>query len=185
MKILTARYLEDINYKKRGLVFAKILFGLLWMTLASQICVPLPFHIPITLGPQAAIFLGMILGPRYGTLSLMSYIALGAMGAPVFAGWRPFLSGPTVGYLIGYIPAAWCMGWAMQRMPLPTAFKAFCAALFSHIPLYACGLMWLVPFVGWDNVLSVGLFPFLPGLFIKTAALTGSVHKIKQVYAVK
>ena len=159
---------------------AKVAFGLIWMTLTSQIAVFLPFtSVPITLGPTAAVFLGMMLGPRYAAASLVTYVAMGLMGLPVFAGWSAFLS-PRTGYLIGYIPAAFCMGWLVERISHLNAWKIFAAALFSHMPLYICGVIWLTPYVGVKNVLMMGVVPFLPGLVLKTAVLSSAAAWIKK-----
>lgn len=150
----------------------RIALGIAWMTLASQVAVFLPFSpVPITLGPNAAVFLGLMLGPRQAALALSLWAAMGLMGAPVFAGWQAFVSVKT-GYILGYIPAAACMGWLMEQMERKTMGAIFSAALLSHIPIYILGLLWLAPYVGSSHVLAVGLVPFLPGLIIKTGILS-------------
>lgn len=150
----------------------KVAFGIVWMTIASQICFFLPFSpVPITLGPNAAVFLGLMLGPRYAAASLGLWAAMGLMGAPVFAGWQAFMSVKT-GYVLGYIPSAYCMGYLMERIQSKSAAMIFLVALIAHVPLYAMGLLWLSAYVGFGNVLALGLIPFLPGLVIKTGILS-------------
>jgi len=150
----------------------KVAFGILWMTLASQICFFLPFSpVPITLGPQAAIFLGLMLGPRYAAASLSLWAVMGLMGAPLFAGFQAFVS-PKTGYILGYIPSALCMGYLIERIRKKSAGMIFTAALISHVPLYVMGLLWLSTYVGFGKVLAMGLIPFMPGLVVKTGILS-------------
>lgn len=156
----------------------KVAFGIAWMTLASQICFFLPFSpVPITLGPNAAVFLGLMLGPRYAVASLSLWAGMGLMGAPVFAGWQAFIS-PKTGYILGYIPSAFCMGYLMEQVQRKSAGVIFTAALVAHIPLYVTGLFWLSSYVGVDKVLSLGLIPFLPGLVIKMGILSGVASRL-------
>lgn len=160
------------------LTLLKVTFGIIWMTLASQICFFLPFSpVPITLGPNAAVFLGLMLGPRYAAASLTLWAAMGLMGAPLFAGWQAFIS-PKTGYILGYIPSAYCMGYLMQRIQKKSAGMIFAAALVAHVPLYAMGLLWLSSYVCFGQVLALGLIPFLPGLIIKTGILSGVASRL-------
>ena len=80
----------------------------------SQIQVPLPFTpVPITLSLLAVFVCGTVLGPKYGAISMLLYILLGAIGVPVFAGFTGgfgILTGPTGGYIIGYLLSAVVLG---------------------------------------------------------------------------
>jgi len=82
--------------------------------ICSYISIPLGFTpVPVTLGTLAVFLAGGILGKKYGTLSITVYVILGAVGVPVFAGFRGgigVLAGPTGGYIIGYIAAAFIVG---------------------------------------------------------------------------
>lgn len=90
--------------------FVLILGSSLLMGLFAKIQIPLSFTpVPIALQDTIAIFLGILLGPRRGTLAVLAFLAQGALGFPVFAGGvggiMKFI-GPTGGYLIGYPLAA-------------------------------------------------------------------------------
>ncbi len=80
----------------------------------AMISIPLPFTpVPINMATLAIFMAGGLLGWKYGSLSQIVYVLLGAMGAPIFSGFRGGLGhlvGPTGGYLLGYIVAAFLVG---------------------------------------------------------------------------
>ena len=86
----------------------------------AWISIPLPFTtVPITLATMGASLAGALLGPWYGSLSMIIYLLLGAVGAPVFhnmTGGLGILTGPTGGYLIGYITSALLCGLLINTM---------------------------------------------------------------------
>jgi biotin transport system substrate-specific component len=92
-----------------------VLLGVAVVALAAQVAIPLPgTPVPMTLQPLAVLIVGGLLGPRLGVASLLSYLALGAVGLPIFT---PFgapgvarLFGPTGGYLLAYPIAAYAVG---------------------------------------------------------------------------
>jgi hypothetical protein len=93
------------------------------LTASAWISVPF-FPVPITMQTLAVLLIGGLLGPRLGVAAVTSYIGIGLAGAPVFhnalAG-PALLAGPTGGYLIGFIPAAFFMGLASRRGWTPAA----------------------------------------------------------------
>ncbi len=82
--------------------------------ICSWISIPLGFTpVPVNLGTLAVFLTAGLLGPKYGTISIAVYALAGAVGVPVFAGFRGglgVLAGPTGGYIIGYIVAAFIIG---------------------------------------------------------------------------
>lgn len=88
------------------------------LAVASWISVPLPFTpVPVNLATLAVTLAGALLGCKYGTLSVLVYILLGAVGVPVFAGFTGglgHLAGPTGGYIIGYLSSAFICGIIMD-----------------------------------------------------------------------
>ena len=92
------------------------------ITAASQISMPIPgTPVPFTLQPMIVVLAGLMLGPSLGTLSMLTYLAIGAAGVPVFVpGGLPGIArffGPTGGYLIAYPAAAAMTGLLAQRFP--------------------------------------------------------------------
>jgi len=101
---------------------------------------------------------------------MLTYLLEGAAGLPVFAGGTAgpaVLVGPTGGYLAGFVLAARGVGWLAEHAldrKVPTALLIF---LGGEALIFACGLAVLARFVGLPTVLTVGLWPFLPGDALK------------------
>lgn len=108
---------------------------------------------------------------------MLAYLAQGAMGLAVFAsGTAGFasLAGPKGGHLIGFIIAAFVVGWLGERSGDRRFTTTAISMLIGDAVIYALGLLWLAAFVRWEAVLKVGLFPFIPGDLVKVilAAVT-------------
>jgi biotin transporter BioY len=99
-----------------GFRIAALVGGAVLVAAAAQISVPLPgTPVPMTLQPMAVLLVGGLLGARFGALSMILYLAMGAVGLPVFTPTVPLfgiarLLGPTGGYLLAYPVAAWVVG---------------------------------------------------------------------------
>lgn len=144
-----------------------VVAGSLLVALLAQFAVPLPFSpVPVTGQTLAVLMVGMLLGSRRGGLALLTYLAEGAMGLPVLAGGAAGLArltGPTGGYLIGFVAAAFLVGWLAERGWDRRPETTLLAMLLGNAVIYVCGLPWLAHFVGVERVLSLGLLPFLAG----------------------
>jgi biotin transporter BioY len=132
--------------------------------------------VPVTGQTLAALLVGALLGSRRGSLALLAYLAMGLVGIPVFAGGGVGLArlvGPTGGYLVGLLAAAYAVGLLAERgwdrRPVTTAL----AMLAGNAVVYAFGLAWLAQFVGGEQVLAAGLLPFIPGDLFKIALAAG------------
>jgi len=137
----------------------------------AQVRIPLPFTpVPITGQTLGVLLAGALLGSRYGTTVVFVYVVQGLVGLPVFAGWKGGIAellGPTSGYILGFIPAAFLVGWLLERGWHKKLSMTFAAFLIGNATIYAFGLPWLAFFVGWQQVLQMGLLPFLPGDLLK------------------
>lgn len=138
----------------------------------AQITIPLP-HVPIT-GQTLAIGLAAtILGSRYGTLSVLLYLIIGSAGVPVFAEFSGGISkliGPTGGFLVGFIPATFIIGFYMEKFGF--SFKnAMIANTIGMIITLAFGTTWLKISADytWVQALAFGFTPFLFVGLIKAA----------------
>ena len=138
----------------------------------AQITIPLPL-VPIT-GQTLAIGLAAtILGSRYGTLAVILYLIIGSAGVPVFAefsGGVSKLIGPTGGYLVGFLPAAFLIGWFMEK----TAFNFKNAVIANSIGMLITlgfGTIWLkiATELSWLAAFAGGFTPFIIVGFIKAA----------------
>ncbi|MCX2728035.1 biotin transporter BioY [Thermomicrobium sp. 4228-Ro] len=161
---------------------ALVVAGSVLTALAAHVSIPLPFTpVPITGQTFAVLLVGAALGSRRGAASMALYLAEGLAGLPVFAGGKAGLAvllGPTGGYLIGFIAAAFVTGWLAERgwdrRPLTTAL----AMVLGNLVIYLFGVSWLAVFVGISKAPLLGMIPFLPGDLLKillaTAALPGA-----------
>jgi biotin transporter BioY len=126
--------------------------------------------VPITGQTFAVLLIGAVLGSRRGALSILLYLGWGAMGLPVFSGGGggiATLAGPTGGYLAGFVPAAFLVGWLCERGWDRSLWTAGLAMVLGNIVIYFFGLLWLAGFVGWDQVVALGLAPFILGDVLK------------------
>jgi biotin transport system substrate-specific component len=144
-----------------------ILAGSVAVGVAAQFEVKLPFTpVPITGQTFAVLLVGALLGARRGALALLTYLGEGALGLPVFAGGAAgaaHLLGPTGGYLLGFVPAAFVTGALAERGWDRRVGTTWAAMVLGSAMIFACGVPWLAQFVGWERALPAGLVPFLPG----------------------
>lgn len=152
-----------------------VVAGSLLLIVSAKIQVPF-YPVPMTMQTLVVIGLGLALGPVRGAAAVALYLTQGALGLPVFAGTPEkgiglaYMMGPTGGYLAGYLPAAALAGWLAERGWDRNVFTAMLAALLAGAVIYVPGLLWLGSVVGWDKpVLAFGLYPFIPGDFMKAA----------------
>jgi biotin transport system substrate-specific component len=131
--------------------------------------VTIPFFgpVPFTLQPLVVLLSGMILGPRLGPLSVVVYLALGLI-APVYAGGQTgigVLFGPTGGYLVGFVVAAWLTGKLSHAGTGGSLLRYFGAGLAGLVPVYALGAAWLGLHLEIANLwalLVAGVLQFAP-----------------------
>ena len=143
--------------------------------LAAQVRIPLPFTpVPITGQTFAVLLTGAALGWRLGSAGQLLYVAVGALGAPVFtdnSGGIEVLTGATGGYLIGFIVAAGLVGRLAERRQDRTFATMFTAFIVGSVVIYAIGVVGLISSTGWPLVEAVekGVVPFLLGDMVKAA----------------
>ena len=171
--------LIDLSATRRKLL--AVFAGAGFVALLAQVALPLPFTpVPVTLQTLGVLLVGAALGSRLGAEALGLYLAAGVAGLPVFAGGGAglaWLLGPTGGYLLGFVAAAWLVGALVERSgsgrrPLPT----FLAMLAASAAIYAFGLAGLA---GWTllvgkpvslpGLLALGFYPFALGDLLKAA----------------
>jgi biotin transport system substrate-specific component len=141
------------------------------LALASQVAIPLPFTpVPITLQPLVVVLAGLMLGPVAGAVSMVTYLAAGAAGLPVFApvgamGIARFF-GPTGGYLIAYPAAAFVAGTLGRRAP--TLLGRWLAATAGTIVILVGGVAQLaIVTQSFGRAVAIGLTPFALLDFVK------------------
>ena len=156
------------------------------------IAIPLPFSpVPVALQNLFALLAGLCLGPFQGSLSVALYLTAGALGAPVFAGASGGIArllGPTGGYLLGYLFAAFAGGLVAGRprtdkqTPL---WRIILAAALGLLVVYIPGMFRLKQLMGfgWTQALAGGVLPFLPGDVAKVAAAALIAPRLRRLIA--
>lgn len=155
----------------------------------SQLVIPIG-PVPISMSTLAVFLAGGLLGARDGTISQLIYLLIGAVGVPVFSGFSGGLgklTGPTGGYIIGYIFMALVIGLLVPHCgnKLRYLIPVFSLGL---LVCYAFGTMWYIVLThtGIGSALMTCVLPFLPGDAVKivlSAVLTVKLHKsIRKIY---
>ena len=142
----------------------------------AQISLPVPgTPVPMTLQTAAVLLAGAGLGWRAGALSQLLYVAAGVAGAPIYAdgvgGWAA-ATGPTAGYLVGFVLAAALVGRLAERGQDRSVLTSVPAMLAGSAVIYACGVTWLARSLGLSSqdAIAAGLAPFVVGDVVKLVA---------------
>ncbi|MFW6214646.1 MAG: biotin transporter BioY [Alkalispirochaetaceae bacterium] len=177
------RITRDSLSQQRDLIAGSVraaLFAAL-ITVGSYIVIPLPFSpVPIAMQSGFVLLAGVILSPRSAIASVATYLFLGALGLPLFAGGTGGLGhilGPTGGYLVGYLPAV-----ALTSMLSGNSLGRYIlAATVGTAVIYLCGVSRLGVTQGMSaaEAVSLGMIPFLLGDAIKIAAVSAVAETIR------
>jgi biotin transport system substrate-specific component len=148
----------------------EIAIGALLVALAAQVAVPVPFSpVPMTLQPLAVLVVGGLLGAAGGVSALVTYLALGVLGLPVFAGGSSgvvHLIGPTGGYLLAFPLAAGVVGALAGRTA--GVLRVLLACALGMVVIHAGGVAQLALLGGNPAAaFRVGFVPFLTGDLLK------------------
>ncbi|NCO66039.1 MAG: BioY family transporter [Candidatus Aquicultor secundus] len=150
---------------------------------AAQIAIPLPFSpVPITLQVFVPLLAGAVLGPFYGTLSMIIYVLMGAIGLPVFAKGAAGLGvviGPMGGYLLGFIAAAFIVGIIVTKIGNTTG-KLIIAMSAGVLIIYTLGVVQLALISRLTPVQAIlaGAVPFIIPDFIKAVIAATIARRI-------
>jgi biotin transport system substrate-specific component len=171
---LSTRHLPAVKPVVRDIVL--VVLGSLFVAAFAQIAIPLPFTpVPITGQTFAVLLVGAALGSKRGAASLGLYLLEGAAGLHFFAGGKSGLTNPdgqiivTLGYLLGFIVAAYVIGLLAER-GLDRSFRtSLIPFLVGTVIIYAIGATWLTISLHWSvqDGFTKGILPFLIGDVIK------------------
>ncbi len=166
----------------RGLVtdLSLIAAGAALTGIAAQIAVPL-WPVPITGQTLAVLLVGSSLGALRGALSMLLYMAAGALGLPVFSDMSSGLgvmAGPTGGYILGFVVAAALTGWLAQRSWDTRLLGGLVSFTAGTVVIFALGMAWLSVSMGLSPELTLryGLYPFILGGLVKALLAAGLVR---------
>ncbi|WP_448775974.1 biotin transporter BioY [Blautia sp.] len=165
-------------------VFAVIMAICSWISI--------PAAVPFTLQTFGVFIAAGVLGGKRGTLSVLVFILLGAVGIPVFAnfsGGIGVLVGPTGGYIIGFLFSALVM-WAMEKLPGKKSIMQIVSMVVGLVVCYAFGTAWFMVVYGKANgpvglVTALGwcVFPFIIPDLIKIALAYVLSRKLRKYVA--
>ncbi len=172
------RVLADVLARTRLHDGALVLGAALFTALLAQVSIAVPGSpVPITGQTLAVVLTAAALGPVRGLAGQLAYVLLGAVGLPFYsksASGFAHVLGPTGGYLVGFLPAAFLVGLAARHGFDRQPWKAVPLFIAGQLVIFAIGVPWLAMVAPLDfaTALHKGLLPFLPGGLLK-AALAG------------
>ena len=189
--------MEAIRKIEVNKVFKIILIAILGsLLLAISAKVKIPFYpVPMTMQTFVILFLGIAFGSKVGLLTVSLYLFEGIFGFPVFSGTPEkgvglvYFTGPTMGYLIGFLVAVYIAGSFHYKDIFKSNFLEFFKNYFKLIMAVSCiyilGLLWLGNLIGWDKpIFKLGAEPFLLAESFKILILTilaGKISKFKKI----
>jgi biotin transport system substrate-specific component len=154
-----------------------ILIGTLLITLSAKIQVPF-YPVPMTMQTFVILMIGMTFGWKMGGLTVLFYLIEGALGLPVFAGTPvkglgiAYMSGPTGGYLVGFVVATCTVGYLGERGLDRTFLTTFVSISVGTLLILLCGYTWLSSLIGFEKAFIYGVLPFLWSELFKIALAT-------------
>lgn len=170
--------LEDNAFLKSLLYMVS---GVVLLFLTSQITIPLK-PVPITMQTTGIIIIGTIYNRKDAILSILSYLALGAIGLPMFANFSGGLyefTGKTGGYLIGFLAAVTVMTTINEYIKKDNFFSMFINSLIGTAVIFIFGIGWLSTFIGLEKAIIFGFMPFIISGILKALITTLSIRYIK------
>ena len=175
---------QALNVSPQALLkeITSILSAVLVLAALSRVSIPLQ-PVPVTGQTLGVLILGIMLGRKRALVAIITYLTMGLLGFPVFASGTfglASLIGPTGGYLLGFVPAAFVMGWLGDKGWYNKVHTAIAALVLGHAIVFAFGLLWLANFTGWNAVLTAGFIPFVPGAVVKTIVAFALIPIIKK-----
>ena len=166
---------KKLELNKITKIVLLVFLGSLLLTISAKIKIPF-YPVPMTMQTFVVLFLGMALGPKVGLATVTLYLLEGMFGFPVFANSPEkgvglvYFTGPTMGYLIGFLLAAYFAGTVIKNSG---TVNVFIKLLFSVSFIYILGLLWLGILIGWDKpIFKLGAQPFLLAELFKLTLLT-------------
>ena len=160
------------------------LIGSIILAISSKIKIPF-YPVPMTMQTLIVLMIGIAFGWKLGVATVALYLFEGIIGLPVFSGSPEkgvglvYFTGPTMGYLLGFLVTAYISGkFIYDNNIVSTFLKLF----FATSLIYVLGMTWLGILIGWDKpIFQLGAQPFLLAELFKILIATISVNQIKKI----
>ena len=160
------------------------LVGTIALAISSKIKIPF-YPVPMTMQTFIVLVIGIGFGWRLGLATVSLYLVEGIIGLPVFSGTPEkgiglvYFTGPTMGYLLGFLVAVYFSGKFVYDSNL---FKNFLKLFFATGCIYILGMAWLGNLIGWDKpIYQLGAQPFLLAELFKILIATFAINQIKKI----
>ena len=160
------------------------LIGSIILAISSKIKIPF-YPVPMTMQTLVVLIIGIGFGWKLGLATISLYLFEGLIGLPVFSGTPEkgigfiYFTGPTMGYLLGFLVAVFISGKFIYDNNL---LKNFLKLLLATSFIYILGISWLGNLIGWDKpIFKLGAQPFLLAELLKILIATFAINQIKKI----
>ena len=167
--------LKTNSIQKALKTFVLIFLGTMALTISAKLKIPF-YPVPMTMQTFVVLLLGLAFGHKIGLATVGVYLLEGIMGIPVFSNSPEkgiglvYFTGPTMGYLIGFLFAVFFAGYLNLKNNI---FIIFSKLTFAVSTIYLFGTLWLGTLIGWDKpIVQLGVTPFLLAELFKICLLT-------------
>ena len=161
-----------------------VVLGSIVLTISAKIKIPF-YPVPMTMQTFVVLLLGLSFGYKIGLSAVGLYLLEGIVGLPVFSNSPErgiglvYFTGPTMGYLIGFLSACYLASLIKIN---DNFFKIFSKLILAVSTIYIFGVIWLGILIGWDKpIFSLGVAPFLLAELFKIALLSLLVKKLAKL----
>ncbi len=160
------------------------LIGSIILAVSSKIKIPF-YPVPMTMQTLVVLMIGIVFGWKLGLATVSLYLFEGIIGLPVFSGTPEkglglvYFTGPTMGYLLGFLVAVYISGkFNYDSNIIKNFFKLLLATSF----IYILGMSWLGNLIGWDKpIFQLGAQPFLLAELFKILIVTFAISQIRKI----
>ena len=160
------------------------LIGSIILAVSSKIKIPL-YPVPMTMQTLVVLMIGIVFGWKLGLATVSLYLFEGIIGLPVFSGTPEkglglvYFTGPTMGYLLGFLVAVYISGKFNYDNNI---IKNFLKLLIATSFIYILGMTWLGNLIGWDKpIFQLGAQPFLLAELFKILIVTFAISQIRKI----
>ncbi len=184
MEIRVLFFMELIKQNTQSQIIKSLIvifFGSIILAISAKIKIPF-YPVPMTMQTFVVLFLGISFGYKIAIATVGLYLIEGIAGLPVFSNSPErgvgliYFTGPTMGYLIGFISACFLASFITTK---DNYFMILSKLILSVSTIYILGIIWLGILIGWEKpLIELGVIPFLLAEFTKIALLTVLAKKL-------
>ena len=178
MEIRVLFFMELIKQNSQSKIIKSLIiifFGSITLAISAKIKIPF-YPVPMTMQTFVVLFLGISFGYKIAVATIGLYLIEGIAGIPVFSNSPErgvglvYFTGPTMGYLVGFISACFLASFVKTEDNYPLIFIKL---ILSVSTIYIFGVLWLGTLLGWDKpIVQLGVTPFILAELTKIALLT-------------